>query len=91
MPSDGHYTFKMKAQGKAFLKIHEIAAIDEGYNYKGEEKRVTLNLAKGYHHIRLYFMKVKGETPDLKLAYSHDGTRFKDVNSYVPINRIKIK
>ncbi|MBK0382848.1 hypothetical protein I5M32_07735 [Pedobacter sp. SD-b] len=81
----------MKAQGKAFLKIHEIAAIDDGYNYKGEEKRVTLNLAKGYHHIRLYFMKVKGETPDLKLAYSHDGTRFKDVNSYLPITRIKIK
>lgn len=88
IPSSGHYTFKMKAQGKAFLRVHDIAALDEDYNYIGQEKQVTLNLTKGFHHIRLYFKKVKGITPSLKLSLSKNGGQFRDINLFVSNNRI---
>lgn len=80
VPADGHYTFNMKADGKAFLRIHQIAAIDEDFNYKGAEKSVTLNLAKGYHHIRVYFKKVNGKTPNLKLNWAKIGEQPKDIS-----------
>ncbi|MDA9555814.1 sulfatase-like hydrolase/transferase [Pelobium sp.] len=83
VPEDGHYTFNMKASGKAFLRVHQIAAIDEDFNYKGEEKSVTLNLAKGYHHIRVYFRKISGKAPSLKLSWAKDGEQPKDISSAV--------
>jgi len=58
VPADGKYTFRLQAQGKAFLRVHDIALIDEDYGYQsGNQKYETLNLAKGFHQIRLYYMK----------------------------------
>lgn len=57
VPEDCIYTFNLQTNGNAFLRIHDIAVIDADYHYNGLAKSETLNLAKGYHPIKLYFKK----------------------------------
>ncbi|EOR93811.1 Arylsulfatase [Arcticibacter svalbardensis MN12-7] len=57
IPEDGTYTFGLQTTGKAFLRLHDIALIDEDFNYQAEQKSEILNLAKGYHHFKLYYKK----------------------------------
>ncbi len=56
IPEDGKYTFTLSAEGKAFLRVHDIALIDQDFGYvSGTEKTETLNLSKGFHPIKLYY------------------------------------
>jgi arylsulfatase A-like enzyme len=58
---EGKYDFQLSANGKAFLKIHEINLIDEDFNYKSNTtKSRSLNLKVGYHPITLFYLKEKG-------------------------------
>jgi arylsulfatase A-like enzyme len=54
--ADGIYEFELSANGKAFLKIHQINLIEEDYKYKaGQLKTASLNLKKGYHPFTLFY------------------------------------
>lgn len=80
VPEDGNYTFNLQASGKAFLRIHDIALIDEDYDYTGEIKNEKIRLAKGYHKIKLYFKKVAGKHPEIKLSWSKTGNKLEEVS-----------
>ena len=57
IPEDGTYTFRMTANGKAFLRVHDIALIDEDFNYvPGTDKQETLRLAKGLHPVTIFYL-----------------------------------
>ncbi|MCF3109194.1 sulfatase-like hydrolase/transferase [Niabella sp. CC-SYL272] len=58
VPADGAYTFYLKAEGKAFIRLHNIALLDADYRYiPGTELQQTLLLKAGLHPIRLSFKK----------------------------------
>jgi hypothetical protein len=81
VPENGGYTFELNAEGKAFVRLHDIALLDEDAQYiPGTTKSVTVNLCKGYHHIKVYFKKVAGKTPDLKLCWAKAGTQTRDLS-----------
>jgi arylsulfatase A-like enzyme len=62
---DGIYNFQLSANGKAFLKIHEINLIDEDFGYQiNSVKNKQLNLKSGYHPITLYYLKGKLDKPE---------------------------
>jgi arylsulfatase A-like enzyme len=57
---EGIYDFQLSANGKAFLKVHDINLIDEDFGYQVNTiKNKTLNLKAGYHPITLYYLKTK--------------------------------
>ena len=88
VPSDGKYTFRLQANGKAFLRVHEIALIDEDYGYKpGEMNSQILFLKKGFHKIRLYYMKNQNKNPSLKLEWAKDGGPFSDISKDIYSNQ----
>ncbi|UBM59145.1 sulfatase-like hydrolase/transferase [Marinilongibacter aquaticus] len=67
VPESGEYTFGLAVKGKAFLRLHEIALIDEDYNYaSGTKKEGTLHLSKGLHPIRLYYLAEKGQKAEIE-------------------------
>jgi hypothetical protein len=56
VPADGAYTFSVKANGGAVLRIHEAVVVDADYGYKnGEERMGKILLKKGMHAFRLYY------------------------------------
>ena len=71
IPVDGDYTFYMNASGKAFLRLHDAALIDEDYGYEfGVEKQATIKLKKGLHPFRLTFLQQSEVKAKLKLQWS---------------------
>ncbi len=70
---EGIYDFELAANGKAFLKIHEINLIDEDYGYLANTiKTKSLNLKVGYHPITLFYLKGKGVAkPEFKLRIAN--------------------
>jgi arylsulfatase A-like enzyme len=88
VPADGKYSFRLEAQGKAFLRVHDIALIDEDYHYTpGTKKTETLHLAKGLHHIRLFYKRSttqgKGE---ILLQWASEGKTFEDISTSIVSN-----
>ncbi len=84
VPADGTYQFNMQTSGKAFLRIHDIAVIDEDFGYQGKLKSQQLHLAKGYHQIRLYYKKKDDkEVPSIKLTCNQMGKNAEDVANAV--------
>ncbi len=82
VPEDGQYQFNLKSSGKAFLKIHNIALIDEDYGYKQQQKSETLNLAKGYHHIKIYYKKIGAkEISSITLTWNSLGSAAQDITN----------
>ena len=80
VPESGAYTFKLSAQGKAFIRLHDIALIDEDANYAaGTEKSVTINLMKGDHLIKVYFKKVDNVIPALSLKWGKKNNILEDI------------
>ncbi|MGJ7033164.1 sulfatase-like hydrolase/transferase [Niabella hirudinis] len=73
VPADGKYTFYLKTNGKAFLRLHDIALMDADYGYTaGTEVQQTLLLKAGLHPIRLLFKKEQ-QQPELELYWSGPG------------------
>ena len=82
IPEDGAYTFSLSANGKAFLRVHEIALIDEDYNYQyGSVQTETLYLSKGYHPLKLYVAPAATGKPEVNFkCVSKDDT---DVTTHI--------
>jgi arylsulfatase A-like enzyme len=73
VPADGEYTFYMAAAGKAFLRIHDAAVIDEDFKNNGLQKGKML-LKAGYHPVKVYYMQTEAaKKPSLSLEWSAAG------------------
>lgn len=84
VPESGAYTFSLSAEGKAFIRLHDIALIDEDDNYTvGTAKSVTVNLMKGDHLMKVYFKKVDKVTPSLSLKWAKKNSTLEDIS---PLN-----
>jgi hypothetical protein len=71
IPSDGVYTFFMKADMGALLRIHDATVIDEDFGYTGgREISRSIRLQAGLHPFRLYYARGHNGTPAFKLEWS---------------------
>jgi len=87
IPADGNYTFSLKTEGQAFMRLHDIALIDEDSNYQsGTLKSQTLNLSKGFHPIKLY-IKNSTSTPFVQLQLAEQNDTPKDINQFIFSNK----
>ena len=73
VPADGAYTFYLKADSRAFLRIHEAAVIDADYGYDGEERTGDIPLKAGLHPFRLYYASQATAEGTLPFAWSGPG------------------
>lgn len=68
IPADGQYTFSLAVNGKAFMRLHETALIDEDYGYtSGESRQQTVNLKAGLHAISIYYLPGQAKS-EIKLS-----------------------
>jgi arylsulfatase A-like enzyme len=77
VPREGEYNFYMSCDSKAFLRIHDIQAIDEDYGYPGNILRTNnLFLKAGLHPFTLsYYRKENNGEAFLKLDWSGPGIK----------------
>jgi hypothetical protein len=74
IPQDGEYTFFIKADTGALLRIHDATVIDADYGYKGgEEAGGSIRLQAGLHPFRLYYARKTKGKPSLDFAWSKEG------------------
>jgi hypothetical protein len=70
IPQDGDYTFYLRTDTGAELRIHDATVIDADFGYYGgKEISGNVRLQAGLHPFRLYYTHKKGE-PLLELAWS---------------------
>lgn len=56
VPADGDYTLFLNTDGGAFLRLHDVAVIDEDFGYTGgDEHQGIIRLKAGLHPYRLYY------------------------------------
>ena len=81
IPEDGEYSFYLKANSNYFLKLHEINLIDGDYNFtEGEAREAKLFLKKGFHPLKLYFRREKGQIPKIQLEWKTPGSSKKAIS-----------
>jgi arylsulfatase A-like enzyme len=73
VPADGSYTFALAANGKALLRIHGAAVIDEDFGYTNGSRTTEIRLKAGLHSFRLYFMPGATGAPSLDFQWSVEG------------------
>lgn len=75
VPEDGEYTFYLRTDGGALLRIHEATVIDADYGYNGEtERRASLLLERGLHPFRMTYARKNGKIkPSWTLLWSGPG------------------
>ncbi|MGY8767502.1 MAG: sulfatase-like hydrolase/transferase [Pirellulales bacterium] len=71
-PTDGAYTFSVKSDSGASVRIHDAHLIDDDFNHTGEEVSGSIHLKPGLHPIRIYYRHIKGKSK-LELQYSGPG------------------
>lgn len=82
VPEDGRYTFNLECKGRAFLKVHDIALIDEDYGYAGGVQSESLFLAKGYHPIQVFYFRPNPSGDNhLQLTWGKSGEKPGPVSS----------
>lgn len=70
IPADGEYTFTIRADAGALLRIHDATVIDADYGYvASSEKTGTIRLQKGLHPFRLYYTLKSGNKPLLDFKW----------------------
>jgi arylsulfatase A-like enzyme len=73
-PRDGDYTFFLKTDTGAVLRIHDATVIDADYGYRGgEEASGNSRLKAGLHEFRLYYMRRDKGSPLLDFSWSGPG------------------
>jgi len=73
-PKDGDYTFYLKCDAGALLRIHDATVIDEDFGYTGgTERSGTIRLKAGKHRFRLYYSRRTGGAPELQWDWSGPG------------------
>jgi hypothetical protein len=71
---DGPYTFYLRCNGSAFLRIHDAAAIDADKGYQsGTELSRTMNLKAGLHPFTLTYKNQPGKA---SINFSWSGNNF---------------
>jgi arylsulfatase A-like enzyme len=71
VPADGEYTFHLKADKGALLRIHDATVIDADFGYQpGTEKSGAIRLQAGLHSFRLYYAHRGSGTPTLEWQWS---------------------
>lgn len=81
LPLDGEYTFTLKSNNPAFLRVHDIQAIDADYDFSEEDRLdKTLLLKSGLHPITLYYQQDSEKTNDVELQWSGPGIINQEVN-----------
>ncbi len=74
VPADGDYTFTLRADGGAVLRLHQATLIDADYGYRnGTTVTGTIKLRAGLHPLRLAYRTHGGNRPALELQWSGPG------------------
>ncbi len=71
IPKDGAYTFYVKADQGALLRVHEAIVVE--VDAQGEEKEGSIKLKAGLHPFRLYYNKQGQGKKSLDFAWSGPG------------------
>ncbi len=80
VPADGEYTFAMKTDTGALLRLHEATVLDFDRSFsEGGEVTGTIRLQKGAHPFRLYYNHGGAEPPQLSLRWSRPGEALVEV------------
>lgn len=70
-PADGDYTFYVKSDRGALLRIHQATVVDGDFGHNdGSEKSGTIKLKAGRHPFRLYYERGSEGAPELSLQWS---------------------
>jgi arylsulfatase A-like enzyme len=69
VPAEGDYTFYLKSDSGALLRIHDAAVIDDDFRHTGTEASASIRLQAGRHPFRLYYRHGSGPRR-LSLDYS---------------------
>jgi hypothetical protein len=70
-PADGDYTFYLKSDTGALLRIHGATVIDEDFGYDGgSERSASIRLKAGKHPFRLYYSRRTNGVPKLQWDWS---------------------
>ena len=73
-PADGDYTFFLKTNHGAFLRLHDAALIDSDFGYiGGTERQGTIRLKAGLHPFRLTYNIQAGESAPPDIQWSGPG------------------
>lgn len=91
VPADGVYTFSLKTDGRAFVKVHDISLLDADYGYLPMEETMNkLRLKEGYHPVRIYY-KTENQRDKrvLDLQWSYEGGHQTKIYGKHPFIRIK--
>jgi arylsulfatase A-like enzyme len=68
-PVDGEYTFYLKTDAGAALRLHDALVIDDDFSHSGAEVSGTIRLQAGVHPLRLFYRHRTG-APTLQLEYA---------------------
>ncbi|MGZ3753649.1 MAG: sulfatase-like hydrolase/transferase [Mucilaginibacter sp.] len=78
---DGKYSFSLQVKGKAFLRLHEAALIDEDFGYQSDtEISNSVNLKAGFHQVKLFYLPQKGKDPQVKFRIKSENGLRKDIS-----------
>ena len=84
VPADGDYTFAVKTETGALLRIHEATVLDDERAFSGSgEATGAIRLQKGAHPFRLYYRHHGTGTPAMTLRWSQSGASLEDVPAAV--------
>lgn len=76
----GTYSVSLTSVSKAFLRVHDAAALDNDFNFElGETQTVEMNLARGLHPIRLTILQDAEAAAGVELSCSKAGLTAKIV------------
>jgi len=84
VPADGEYTFAVKSDSGALLRIHEATVLDDEHAFSGSgESAGTIRLQRGAHPFRLYFRHQGSGAQALTLRWSQPGNSLEDIPAAV--------
>ena len=80
VPETGIYHFRISANQRAFLRLHDAAVIDADFSFPNEKPTTSaVRLAKGWHPLRLTYLT--GNSPaKIRLSWSSDGQVFSPIS-----------
>ncbi|CAN5885228.1 arylsulfatase [soil metagenome] len=74
VPQTGEYTFSLKTDRGAVMRLHEATVLDADRGYaSGSTQSARIWLEKGYHPLRLMYARGEGGTPQLQVQWSGPG------------------
>lgn len=90
IPQDGEYTFFIKADTGALLRIHDATVIDADFGYPGgKEVSGSIRLQAGLHPFRLYYTRKTKGKPALDFAWSKTGMEKELIPANVFVRKVE--